>query len=96
MLLRSRVRKLLKDVNAVDNLQKHFWLQRKVSKVDVENAQQLDVVESMPVTKPAVATAGEGDDVAGWDIPSLMVRQQWFLSSTTPMVLCSARFAKCG
>ncbi|MYV36976.1 lectin-like domain-containing protein [Weissella cibaria] len=62
---------LPKDVqNAADNLQKVLD-DPKSSKADVENAQkQLDVVNT-PVTKPAVVTAGEGDDVADLDIPSV-------------------------
>ncbi|TVV32333.1 KxYKxGKxW signal peptide domain-containing protein [Weissella cibaria] len=62
---------LPKDVqNAADNLQK-ILDNPKSSKADVENAQkQLDVVNT-PVTKPAVVTAGEGDDVADLDIPSV-------------------------
>ena len=62
---------LPKDVqNAADNLQKVLD-DPKSSKADVENAQkQLDVVNT-PVTKPTVVTAGEGDDVADLDIPSV-------------------------
>lgn len=62
---------LPKDVqNAADNLQKVLD-DPKSSKADVENAQkQLDVVNT-PVAKPAVVTAGEGDNVADLDIPSV-------------------------
>lgn len=62
---------LPKDVqNAADNLQKVLD-DPKSSKADVENAQKrLDVVNT-PVAKPAVVTAGEGDNVADLDIPSV-------------------------
>ena len=62
---------LPKDVqNAADNLQKVLD-DPKSSKADVENAQkQLDVVNT-PVTNPAVVPAGEDDDIADLDIPSV-------------------------
>ncbi|WP_386085070.1 LPXTG cell wall anchor domain-containing protein [Weissella cibaria] len=62
---------LPKDVqNAADNLQKVLD-DPKSSKADVENAQKQLAVVNTPAEAPKTVPAGEGDDVADLDIPSV-------------------------
>ena len=62
---------LPKDVqNAADNLQKVLD-DPKSNKADVENAQKQLAVVNTPAEAPKTVPAGEGDDVADLDIPSV-------------------------